>query len=493
MDPNGFYSFDQNALWQPAVTDLFEPPTDNNEATAFGGHTSFYNEFSNSGAVGPSGFAPNGNGISDENYSMSSHPLQPPATNACRASVGQYSDIVGTDNSLLSNWSAFLGTDPETHYFAQNTGDSHPQQTSIRPTTDIDYSTSTISNNNATSPALYPFNHTDPSLNYVLGPDASMSGDFQVNGSYSFNQINLGQCGWNAVPKTPCQPKVTPNALSAPRGLVPGSSTHADLVPSISDTFGIPPQRQFVGQPIMCDWPACTLVENFVDAAARSCHITIAHIEKVRDDTSGACTWPGCKSKLKFPTKARLNNHIDNIHVDPLRCLVPGCKRKLPFERKGDLERHIATVHERRGTWKCPQQGCPRHYRGFSRTDKLREHARSQSHSTLYCPYDHCYFNVCRAFMTDAEVSSHCRSHHAEFECGIGSCANSNSCFDEKRFQRHIANHIPLGYRYDPLMQAASMQAVQSIIEQFKQTQQTRFTEAHFGDLKFEQHCVQCG
>jgi hypothetical protein len=40
--------------------------------------------------------------------------------------------------------------------------------------------------------------------------------------------------------------------------------------------------------------------------------------------------------------------------------------------------------------------------------------------------------------LTEAELLSHCDNDHGNFECGIGSCANTSSAFTPRTLRSHV-------------------------------------------------------
>jgi hypothetical protein len=206
----------------------------------------------------------------------------------------------------------------------------------------------------------------------------------------------------------------------------------------------LPPHTPWSTQPTVgsrssCNWPGCTSTKLFSNQIAQSEHVSATHILDVLQNTSSSCTWPGC-TKSKLDTSKKLENHVFNIHIEPLRCPFSGCSRTEPFGRKGDLDRHIASVHKRERRWKCPRRNCSFHIKGFPRKDKLNEHLRTRGHGALKCEYRHCGKSAAdfAPFLTEAELMSHFDDHHGNFECGIGSCANTSSALTPRTLRSHV-------------------------------------------------------
>ena len=195
---------------------------------------------------------------------------------------------------------------------------------------------------------------------------------------------------------------------------------------------------------LSCDWPGCTSTEVFQNITFRSHHVSAIHIRDVLRNTSGSCTWPGCTT-VRLDTSKKLETHVTNIHVDPLRCTVRGCERTLPFGRKADLERHVASIHTRSATWKCPKKDCKRHIRGFPRKDKLSEHVRELNHGSFKCDYDHCRVRGKRdrRYLTEAQLLAHHETEHGNFECSLFSCKGTVSACN----LRALDHHLVYGFR----------------------------------------------
>jgi hypothetical protein len=232
----------------------------------------------------------------------------------------------------------------------------------------------------------------------------------------------------------------SPGFLTSASGSSPPDSSKTSEMYSNCSHPGlrsIPPTHE---RPSCCDWPGCSSMEVFLDRISCSQHVSTIHIPGVLQNTSGLCTWPGC-TKSKLDTSKRLETHVTNVHLDPLRCTLRGCGRTEPFGRKGDLDRHIASVHKQGRTWKCPRKDCTRYTRGFPRKDKLNDHVREKCHGFFQCNYHHCWYRGVTRFLTEAQLSSHHDKRHGNFECSIASCKGTVSAFDLHGLEDHLSFH----------------------------------------------------
>jgi hypothetical protein len=246
---------------------------------------------------------------------------------------------------------------------------------------------------------------------------------------------------------------------------------------------------QPTGGPLFsCDWPGCTSAKLFSNQIARSQHVSATHILDVLQNTSGSCTWPGC-IKSKLDTCKKLETHVVNIHIEPLRCAFSGCRRTAPFGRKGDLDRHIASIHKKERSWKCPRRNCIFYIKGFSRKDKLNEHLRTKGHGALKCEYRHCGRSAPNfaPFLTEAELLSHCDDDHGNFECGIGSCANTSSAFTPRTLRFHV-----FYYHCSPQMDYENISAIVYQIAERSQTNTCTITKGDFDGLEISNTCEEC-
>jgi hypothetical protein len=246
---------------------------------------------------------------------------------------------------------------------------------------------------------------------------------------------------------------------------------------------------QPIGSPLFsCDWPGCTSTKLFSNKIARSEHVSATHIPEVLQNTSGSCTWPGC-IKSKLDTSKKLETHVINIHIEPLRCAFSGCSRTEPFGRKGDLDRHIASVHKKERSWKCPRRNCIFHIKGFPRKDKLNEHLRTRGHGALKCEYRHCgkFTADFTPFLTEAELTSHFDDHHGNFECGIGSCVNTSSAFTPRTLRSHVFR-----YHCSSRMDYENICALVYQIAERSQSNTCTITKDDFDGLEISDACKDC-
>jgi len=158
------------------------------------------------------------------------------------------------------------------------------------------------------------------------------------------------------------------------------------------------------------------------------------HVEKVHITTLQAswpgCKWPDCKSrKGSFATSKLLEDHLQNIHIEPLICPVLKCSHEEPFGKQGDLERHHKSIHADGAVpYKCPHPSCPKPINGFARRDKLKEHIRNW-HGSFECLIQDCHRGPGNGFKTDEQLQSHVRTAHRELEgrCLLPHCETSNT------------------------------------------------------------------
>jgi hypothetical protein len=121
---------------------------------------------------------------------------------------------------------------------------------------------------------------------------------------------------------------------------------------------------------------------------------------------------------------------------------VIGCSHTRPFAKQGDLDRHLASVHKVGPTFKCPRLDCKRHERGFPRKDKLKHHINTLGHGSFHCPYDHCDYQQAKGFLSREILGRHVISwDHGVYECGVGSCKGTTSCFNPDILALHLADH----------------------------------------------------
>jgi hypothetical protein len=169
------------------------------------------------------------------------------------------------------------------------------------------------------------------------------------------------------------------------------------------------------------------------------------HAHKVRNQWSEtkSCTWPGCSSKAIFKSRKSLQTHLENIHINPLRCSEKGCPHQKPFRSNYDLKRHMKTAHygEQERQYICPysqREGC---HKTFVRKDKWLNHLRS-CHDDPSCPLNHCDVGTREGITTQAALVEHIKKCHGHYECGIGSCGlGPRSRFAEFELLKHLEFH----------------------------------------------------
>ncbi|TVY89035.1 Zinc finger protein [Lachnellula willkommii] len=376
MDSYGSYSFDENALQQQAFTDLF------------GLDENFRSENLPDGPLDPM-FGLSG-------FQASQGAIQQPASDAF--ALHRNGVDFATANAFNQPLATMNGAFPSLNNYPASNYQSFNQTAFQQPSTSNFWSPD---NNDFGFGAPYSFDQatlpqgsvTDMSAFHATANNEAFGGSYSM-GSNALNMTTLS----------------TGSDLDAPFEL--DESEQLEMLPGINSGSG--QTSLSLGQSrFNCDWPACNSKEASTCNLSRSQHVSAVHIQAVLHDTSGSCTWPGCL-KSELDTRKKLETHVTNIHIDPLRCTVTGCKRTEPFGRKGDLERHIASVHKHGRTWKCADKGCKRHTNGFSRKDKLNEHKRTTGHGAIRCPCNHCHWHThnLRYFLTKAELSSHINDRH---------------------------------------------------------------------------------
>ncbi|KAF8855482.1 hypothetical protein BDZ45DRAFT_804915 [Acephala macrosclerotiorum] len=193
-----------------------------------------------------------------------------------------------------------------------------------------------------------------------------------------------------------------------------------------------------------CDWPQCSK-EEFDTAEEYKLH-TKTHARDIRSrwqpsNSSNKCTWYKCTSQARLKTSKLFEDHINNIHINPLLCTRDGCKHKTPFRGKADLQRHIDSVHDNTPKINCPYRTCLSSYeKPFSRKDKLISHLR-KVHDTDPCPYDHCVNSMFSSLDYCESTAKHIGKMHSEFECALRSCYGTRSQFSEESFMAHLQLH----------------------------------------------------
>ncbi|KAE9378655.1 hypothetical protein N431DRAFT_146499 [Stipitochalara longipes BDJ] len=146
------------------------------------------------------------------------------------------------------------------------------------------------------------------------------------------------------------------------------------------------------------------------------------------------CTWNGCTTKAKYKTEKLFEQHLVNIHINPLVCTVKDCNYTKPFRAKHDLQRHIDTAHSGTSKYRCHFESCTK---GFARKDKWIKHMFDH-HDTEPCPYAHCPEDN---FVPGVGKSTteHIAKLHGMFECGLDSCSDGKaSGFSDTALSEHL-------------------------------------------------------
>jgi len=80
-----------------------------------------------------------------------------------------------------------------------------------------------------------------------------------------------------------------------------------------------------------------------------------------------------------------------------------------------------------------------RHDKPFGRKDKLKEHVNVHEHGAFHCSYDHCEWKRHPRFLSKSDAVVHeMGDSHGEFECAIGMCEGTISCFTASRLVWHL-------------------------------------------------------
>lgn len=184
-----------------------------------------------------------------------------------------------------------------------------------------------------------------------------------------------------------------------------------------------------------CGWLGCIKSGSLSNVEEWKLHMKDhARIVRTSWRPSEPCCWYGCPSKARHKTAKLFEDHLNNIHINPLLCTVDGCNHKTPFRGKADLQRHINCVHIEGSKAKCPFLSCRSEGRDFSRKDKLIIHLRD-AHDTDPCPFAHC------VVVLDPRIDStakHIAKLHGEFECALGSCKQFVSSFCDSGLLEHL-------------------------------------------------------
>ena len=206
-------------------------------------------------------------------------------------------------------------------------------------------------------------------------------------------------------------------------------------------SFQFSPSRGFE-----CKWKGCTSGDTYITIEEHRSHVK-SHAESAREawkfqkkgkrtDTGMRCTWQGCTTKAKHKSEKLFEQHLVNIHINPLVCTVKHCKHTKPFRGNHDLQRHIATAHAGKSKYHCPFNFCSVADKGFPRKDKWIKHLQDH-HRTEPCPYAHCLddtFVACQ----EKTTADHIAKTHGIFECGLGSCEEKVSGFSDAALSEHL-------------------------------------------------------
>ncbi|TVY45536.1 Transcription factor IIIA [Lachnellula subtilissima] len=461
MDSNGSYSFDENALQQKAFTDLFA--LDEN----------FGFEILPDGPLDPM-FGLGG-------FQASQGAMQQPASDSTAFSLNNGGLNFDTANTFNQPLGSMNGPFPALDNYPANNCQSFNQTASQGASTSDFWSPD---NNDFGFGAPYSFNQATLPQGSVTDTSAfnATANDHAFGGSYSMDANALNTTAFSTGSDLDAPFEIGESEDSGPvLTTKPMNPCIMVLNPCINPGAGVTSFSSLGQSPFDCDWPGCNSKEAFTCNLSRSRHISAVHIQDVLNNTSGSCTWPGC-TKSELDTRKKLETHVTNIHINPLRCTMTGCKRTEPFGRKGDLERHIASVHKHGRTWKCPHKTCKRHTNGFPRKDKLNEHSRTTGHGAIRCPYHHC----CQRYhLTEARLSSHINDHHGTYECALGSCASTVSAFSLYKLTSHLlANH--LSFR-------STIENLDAFVQQSGGDKDAfTLSESHLGDREYFEGCRDC-
>lgn len=212
--------------------------------------------------------------------------------------------------------------------------------------------------------------------------------------------------------------------------------------PVMSNTTHYSPS---ISRELHCDWPQCLKLE-FTTTEEHKLHRKF-HAREVRNrwqpyKPNNICTWHGCASQARLKTSKLFEDHISNIHINPLICTRDGCKHKTPFRGKADLQRHIDSIHDGAPKIKCPYPTCEiLDEKSFCRKDKLIFHLR-KVHTSDPCPYDHCASCMLPQIDTCEDTAKHIGKTHGDYECALKSCLGTRSQFSEEGMLEHLQlNH----------------------------------------------------
>jgi hypothetical protein len=249
------------------------------------------------------------------------------------------------------------------------------------------------------------------------------------------------------------------------RELLPGTTWHSEnegrlsLTPSLIYSWSPinlnssssqertpnPPSQFSVSTLLDCNWKDCPSGDLCSTIESHRSHLK-SHAETAREDwkcqqkakkSDGGikCTWNGCTTKARYKSEKLFEQHLVNIHINPLVCTVKHCKHTKPFRANHDLQRHIATAHAGTPKYCCPFTFCSG--KRFPRKDKWMKHLHDH-HDTEPCPYAHCLddsFVGCPGKSTAAHIAK----MHGTFECGLSSCNKGKvSGFSDAALSEHL-------------------------------------------------------
>ncbi|PMD16959.1 hypothetical protein NA56DRAFT_752632 [Hyaloscypha hepaticicola] len=307
-------------------------------------------------------------------------------------------------------WLSDVGCVPTSNGFlvpsrlATATNDWHPQQDFAQPSNnfaDFDFGSENIVPCYFASPLSSASGQTIAS-DSPFPPSATATGDFQQDFAQPIN--NFADFDFGSENTVPCY-------FASPL-----SSASSQTIASDSP---FPPSAT---APSECGWKRCSSNLSCSTSKYRA-HLKF-HAEEARKQWKGArangemkCTWSGCKGKGKYPTEKLFEQHLINIHINPLVCTVKNCSHTKPFRARHDLQRHIDTAHSGTSKYRCPFDFCTK---GFTRKDKWSKHLYDH-HDTEPCPYSHC---PDENFVAGVEQSTaeHIAKMHGIFECGLDGC-----------------------------------------------------------------------
>ena len=81
-----------------------------------------------------------------------------------------------------------------------------------------------------------------------------------------------------------------------------------------------------------CGWVGCAKADLLRSIEDWKLHMK-DHARTARDSwkPSEPCCWHGCSSKARPRTAKMFEDHLNNIHVNPLLCTFEGCRHRTPL------------------------------------------------------------------------------------------------------------------------------------------------------------------